>query len=70
MQRCLRMALRNTGAIFVEDLQNVRATHIIVPDNYVHVSGSGNGSSKGRGERLRTNYVLCDEHVYLHIVAH
>ena len=57
VQRCLRMALRNTGAIFVEDLQNVRATHIIVPDNYVHVSGSGNGSSKGRGERLRTNYV-------------
>ena len=36
VQRQLRMVLRGTGGIFIEDIQNTRVTHVIVPDDYSH----------------------------------
>ncbi len=44
------MALRGTGGIFIEDIQNTRATHVIVPDDY-------SDDVRYSKERLRTHYV-------------
>ena len=56
VQRCLRMALRNTGAIFVDEIQNARATHVVVPDEYVHIK-ERKQERRQRGEKQRTHYV-------------